>query len=119
MSTQAAAPQLRPLGIGEILDVGIKIYFRNAWTLFRLVLFVVLPAQILVNLVQVSALPAGMTGTFSSPEHPATPDWPSNSDCAAFVPSMSLLPATTYRARFKFKAAAEPLVTSFTTRGKR
>jgi hypothetical protein len=60
-----------------------------------------------------------VTGTFSSPEHPATPDWPSNSDCAAFIPSMSLLPATTYRARFKFKAAAEPLVTSFTTRGKR
>ena len=60
-----------------------------------------------------------VNGTYSSPEHPATPEWPSNSHCAAFVPSMSLLPATTYRARFKFKAAAEPLATSFTTRGKR
>jgi len=46
------APALRPLGIGEILDVGIKIYWRNAWTLFRIVLFVVLPAQIIVGVIQ-------------------------------------------------------------------
>jgi MFS family permease len=58
------APALRPLGIGEILDVGIKIYFRNAWTLFRLVLFVVLPAQILVAIIQASALPAGSDTSF-------------------------------------------------------
>jgi len=64
------APALRPLGIGEILDVGIKIYWRHALTLFKIVVFVVLPAQILVNLVQVSALPAGVTGTFSSPFGP-------------------------------------------------
>jgi hypothetical protein len=55
------APALRPLGVGEILDVGIKIYWRNAWTLFRIVLFVVLPAEILVNVIQVSALPSGTT----------------------------------------------------------
>src|SRR4051812_1191178 len=55
----AQAPALRPLGIGEILDVGIKIYFRNAWTLFRLVLFVVLPAQILSAVIRASALPSG------------------------------------------------------------
>ena len=54
------APALRPLGIGEILDVGIKIYWRNALTLFRIVLFVVLPAQIVVNLIQISSLPAGV-----------------------------------------------------------
>jgi hypothetical protein len=60
------APALRPLGIGEILDVGIKIYWRHALTLFKIVVFVVLPAQILVNLVQVSALPSGVTGNFGS-----------------------------------------------------
>ena len=60
-----SAPALRPLGIGEILDVGIKIYWRHALTLFKIVVFVVLPAQILVNIVQVSALPAGVTGNFS------------------------------------------------------
>jgi hypothetical protein len=61
MSAEASAPQLRPLGIGEILDVGIKIYVRNALTLFKIVVFVVLPAQILVNLVEISALPSGYT----------------------------------------------------------
>jgi hypothetical protein len=58
------APALRPLGIGEILDVGIKIYFRNAWTLFRIVLFVVLPAQILVAIIRASALPSGTDTSF-------------------------------------------------------
>jgi hypothetical protein len=58
------APALRPLGVGEILDVGIKIYFRNAWTLFRIVVFVVLPAQILVNVIQVSALPKGVQSSY-------------------------------------------------------
>jgi hypothetical protein len=56
---------LRPLGVGEILDVGIKIYFRNARTLFRIVLFVVLPTQILVNLIQVSALPEGVSSSYT------------------------------------------------------
>ena len=61
MSAQASAPQLRPLGVGEILDVGIKIYLRNALTLFKIVVFVVLPAQILVNLIEISALPSNVT----------------------------------------------------------
>jgi len=61
MSAQASAPQLRPLGIGEILDVGIKIYLRNAVTLFKIVVFVVLPAQILVNIIEISALPSNVT----------------------------------------------------------
>ena len=59
------APTLRPLGIGEILDVGIKIYWRNAWTLFRIVLFVVLPAQVLVGIIQVSALPNDVDTNFN------------------------------------------------------
>jgi hypothetical protein len=61
MSAQASAPQLRPLGVGEILDVGIKIYLRNALTLFKIVVFVVLPAQILVNFIEISALPNNVT----------------------------------------------------------
>jgi hypothetical protein len=62
----SAPPVLRPLGIGEILDVGIKIYWRHALTLYKIVLFVVLPAQIIVNLLQVSALPKGVSGSFGS-----------------------------------------------------
>lgn len=53
------APALRPLGVGEILDVGIKIYWRHAVTLFKIVVFVVLPAQIVVNVVEISAAPSG------------------------------------------------------------
>ena len=56
-----------------------------------------------------------VAGTTSSPQHPATPDWPSNSGSAAFIPARPLAPATTYRVRFKFKSAAEPIAWSFTT----
>ncbi len=52
MSTQV--PALRPLGFGEILDVGIKIFFRNAKTLLKLVLFVVMPVNVLSALVLLS-----------------------------------------------------------------
>jgi hypothetical protein len=52
----AAVPDLRPLGIGEVLDVAIKIYWRNALTLFRIVLLIVAPVQIVSTLVQTSAL---------------------------------------------------------------
>jgi hypothetical protein len=62
-------PQLRPLGIGEILDVSLKIAWRNAGTLVRIVLFVVAPAQALSALVQVSANPdyTAETSVFGSP----------------------------------------------------
>jgi hypothetical protein len=67
MSAEASAPQLRPLGIGEILDVGIKIYFRNALTLFKIVVFIVLPAEILANVIEISALPSDTTLNSGSP----------------------------------------------------
>lgn len=57
------AAQLAPLGVGEILDVAIKIYWRNAPTLFRLVFLVVAPVQALSVLIFSSALPeAAMLG---------------------------------------------------------
>jgi uncharacterized membrane protein YeaQ/YmgE (transglycosylase-associated protein family) len=48
-------PGLRPLGIGEILDVSLKIVWRNAGTLIRVVVFVVFPVEILSALLQASA----------------------------------------------------------------
>jgi hypothetical protein len=78
MSAESTAPRLRPLGIGEILDVGIKIYLRNWLPLFKIVAFVVLPAQILVNIVEISALPKGVTVSGGNP----------------FAPSFSGAPAT-------------------------
>jgi hypothetical protein len=53
----ASVPQLRPLGIGEILDVAIKIFWRHKGTLARIVLVVVAPVTVLANLIQFSALP--------------------------------------------------------------
>jgi hypothetical protein len=55
----SAAPELRPLSIGEILDVAIKIYLRNAWTLFRVVLVVVAPVQVVSALIKASAVSSG------------------------------------------------------------
>ena len=52
-----AAPALRPLGIGEILDVSLKLSWRNLGTLVRIVVFVVAPAQLLIAIVDVSAIP--------------------------------------------------------------
>ena len=56
-----SAPQLRPLSIGEVLDVAIKIYWRNAWTLFRIVLVVVAPVEVASALVNASAASGGST----------------------------------------------------------
>jgi hypothetical protein len=50
-----SVPELRPLSVGEVLDVAIKIYFRNAATLFAIVLLIVAPVQTFSSLVQVSA----------------------------------------------------------------
>jgi hypothetical protein len=49
------APELRPLSVGEVLDVAIKIYFRNALTLFAIVVLIVAPVQLLTSGVQTSA----------------------------------------------------------------
>lgn len=57
-SVQAA--ELRPLSVGEKLDVAIKIYWRNALTLFRVVLVVVAPVQIVTALI-LASLPEGET----------------------------------------------------------
>ena len=62
-----SVPQLRPLGVGEILDVAITIYRRNARTLLTLVFVVVAPFEILSALFQASALPEDDLVTETSP----------------------------------------------------
>ena len=54
---QATTPELRPLSVGEVLDVAIKIFFRNATTLFAIVLPIVAPVQFVSALTQISAEP--------------------------------------------------------------
>jgi hypothetical protein len=60
------APHLRPLGIGEVLDVALKIVWRNAGTLFRIVFFIVLPVQVISVVLQLSALTADNSGSVDS-----------------------------------------------------
>lgn len=52
------------MGIGEILDVAIKLYRRNAWTLIRIVVVIVAPVTILANLISVSATPSDLSPKF-------------------------------------------------------
>jgi uncharacterized membrane protein len=56
-----APTQLRPLGVGEVLDVALKIVWRNAGTLIRVVVFVVLPVQIVLALLALSIRPDSLT----------------------------------------------------------
>jgi hypothetical protein len=53
------AAELRPLGIGEILDVAIKVYRARFATLVKVVGIVVGPVSVVTALVQVSSFPDG------------------------------------------------------------
>ncbi|MEZ5171618.1 MAG: hypothetical protein R3A49_12875 [Acidimicrobiia bacterium] len=60
-------PDLRPLRMGEMLDVAIKVTTRNLWTLVRTVAIVVVPLQIVSVLVTISATPEqAELGTFGA-----------------------------------------------------
>jgi flagellar biosynthesis protein FliQ len=79
----SAVPQLRPLGIGEILDVGIKITTRHFWTLARAVLIAVVPLQLIASIVDLSAGEGALssggesleTDEFGNPELDADEVW--------------------------------------------
>jgi uncharacterized membrane protein len=64
------AVDLRPLSVGEVLDVAIKIYWRHASTLLFLVFLVVAPAQFFVSLIYVSAIPDYDRSIFEQPSAP-------------------------------------------------
>nr|MDQ3612454.1 hypothetical protein [Actinomycetota bacterium] len=62
MSTQGAQPvQLRPRGVGEILDAAFRLFFTHWRPLLTATLVVVVPVQILSTLVLFSAFPEGLT----------------------------------------------------------
>jgi hypothetical protein len=58
-----------------------------------------------------------ISGTASCPKNPATPDWPHNSGCAVFIPSVPLEPKTLYSVRFELEGAPS-VEWSFTTAAK-
>jgi hypothetical protein len=78
-----ATPALRPLAVGEILDVAIKITFRHARTLAVVVLVVVAPAQILSAAVSVSQPDAFLDVEGSSV--------PSDEDVATTIGSVAVI----------------------------
>jgi hypothetical protein len=72
---QATTPELRPLSVGEVLDVAIKIFFRNATTLFAVVLPIVAPVQVLSALITTSAEADDDPFTTTSPTGEVTFDF--------------------------------------------
>lgn len=72
---------LRPLRMGEMLDVAIKVTTRNLWTLVRTVAVVVVPLQVVSVLVTISATPdRAEFGTFG-----ATGVEPTNDELTTFL----------------------------------
>jgi hypothetical protein len=55
--------QLRPLGLGEILDAGIKVYRNKFGTMLKAVAVVIVPVQVLNVLIQLSLPDSGTTTT--------------------------------------------------------
>ncbi|MDP9072300.1 MAG: hypothetical protein M3N68_13660 [Actinomycetota bacterium] len=69
------AGELRPLGVGEVLDVAIKIYRARFASLVKAVAVVVGPVSLLVALVQVSSFPEDGNELFTTPaDVPAEPE---------------------------------------------
>jgi hypothetical protein len=62
-------PQLRPLSVGEIVDVAVKVYRRHALTLFKVVAVVVVPVTLLNILITLSTAPdpGAVTGIATTP----------------------------------------------------
>ncbi len=81
---------LRPLDIGEIVDVSIKIYLRHFVTLAKLVAVVVVPLQLFAAFVQASAVPEPLAGMpFTEPQIDPQDPFPFTArDLAVFVVAM-------------------------------
>ncbi|MDQ4142615.1 MAG: hypothetical protein M3198_02550, partial [Actinomycetota bacterium] len=77
-SERVPAVQMRPLNFGEILDVSIKIFTRNAATLLKLVALIIIPVQVVSALILASTMPDvnDASGSFFAP----TPTQPASID---------------------------------------
>jgi len=99
-----AAPNLRPLRIGELLDAAITIYRANAATLIRSVAAVVVPLQVLGALVLASATPDSLSSGSFFPSQPETTTL-SNRDLAIFLAGTLLSAVLTWVAGILATAA--------------
>ncbi|MDQ3954522.1 MAG: hypothetical protein M3285_03115 [Actinomycetota bacterium] len=50
-------PELRPLGVGETVDVSLKLYLRHAATLLGIAAVMIIPVYIIFNLILISMAP--------------------------------------------------------------
>lgn len=50
-------PELRPLGVGETVDVSLKLYLRHAGTLLGIAAVMIIPVYIVFNLILISMAP--------------------------------------------------------------
>jgi hypothetical protein len=105
VSEQSFVPALRPLGIGEILDVGIKITTRHYWTLVRVVLVVVVPIQVLASIVTLSAPDGTNTFDFETGTVDEGDEW--TFIAAALTAALLTLVAQTIATGVCFKAVAD------------
>jgi hypothetical protein len=105
VSEQSFVPALRPLGIGEILDVGIKITTRHWWTLVRAVLVVVVPIQVLASIVTLSAPDGASTFDFETGTVDEGDEW--TFLAAALTAALLTLVAQTIATGACFKAVAD------------
>jgi hypothetical protein len=65
-SPPGSRAELRPLGIGEVVDVAIRIYRDHAATLLKIVALVIVPVSVLTALITASAIP----DEFANPQIP-------------------------------------------------
>jgi hypothetical protein len=84
-----SVPELRPLSVGEILDIALKIWRRHFPALARIVLFVVAPVQVLSTLLLASAVPDGELifdpGAFEPSTDPTTTEFDGGDAAATFA----------------------------------
>lgn len=89
-----SVPELRPLGVGEILDIALKIWRRHFAALARIVLFVVAPVQVLSSLLLASAVPDSELifdpGSFDTTIDTTTTEF-DGGDAAAFFAAFGLV----------------------------
>ena len=90
--TPVLVPDLRPLSVGEIIDVAIKIWRRHLPTLARIVFVVVAPVQVLSGLVAASVRPID-TGNPSVDTH-AVAGWVAGMITAQALSALAFLIAS-------------------------
>jgi hypothetical protein len=102
----AETPTLRPLGVGEILDAGVKLYLRHWKPLMICVVGIVLPLEILSALVVSSIDPDSLRFSFDTSS--SSGNRPSGNEYAAIIVLESLtLVGILFATAACFKAVAD------------